>query len=112
VDRSLRVNLEKESANDLPPSPDCPTESCSHRKRDGSILMQQNARVDLKVISQASGVPLSGLPGYAYDSRGGRGISVYVMDTGIDPSHPVSVKELSMVKMAQSVHIYRNSEIC
>jgi len=52
--------------------------------------MQQNARDDLKVISQARGAPLPGLPGYAYDSRGGRGITVYVIDTGANPNHRVS----------------------
>jgi hypothetical protein len=53
--------------------------------------MQQNARDDLKMISQARGASLSELPGYAYDSRGGRGITVYVIDTGINPNHQVRV---------------------
>jgi len=56
--------------------------------------MQQNAHDDLKMFSQAN-VPdariLAGLPGYAYDSMGGQGITVYVIDTGINPGHPVSV---------------------
>jgi len=55
--------------------------------------MQQDARDELKVISQARGAPLAGLPGYAYDSRGGRGITVYVIDTGINPDHPVSATD-------------------
>ncbi len=42
------------------------------------------------MFSQASDVSLSELPGYAYDSMGGRGITVYVIDTGINPNHPVS----------------------
>jgi len=91
VDRSLRVNLERPIASSSPPSPNC-DESCSHQKRDGTVLMQQDARDDLKVLSQARGArSLSGLPGYAYDARGGREITVYVIDTGIDPEHPVSV---------------------
>jgi len=95
VDQQLPVNLETESASDAPPSPECPPEArdCSHRKRDGSILMQQRARDDLKMISQARGAPLSGLPGYAYDSRGGREITVYVVDTGINPDHQVCVTD-------------------
>jgi len=56
--------------------------------------MQQDARDDLKLISRARGVEL---PGYAYDSRGGQGITVYVIDTGINPDHPVSVANLSIV---------------
>ena len=52
--------------------------------------MQQGAVDDLKVLSQARGAPLPQLPGYAYDSRGGRGITVYVIETGINQGHPVS----------------------
>jgi subtilisin family serine protease len=48
---------------------------------------------DLKMFSQARGASLSGLPGYAYDSMGGQGITVYVIDTGINPNHPVSVTD-------------------
>jgi cerevisin len=51
--------------------------------------MQQDARDELKMISQARGASLSELPGYAYDSRGGRGITVYVIDSGINPNHEV-----------------------
>jgi len=54
--------------------------------------MQQDAPDELKVISQAKGASI-GLPGYAYDARGGRGITVYVMDTGINPDHPVGVTD-------------------
>jgi len=52
--------------------------------------MQQDARDELKIFSQARGARLSALPGYAYDARGGQGITVYVMDTRINPDHPVS----------------------
>jgi len=55
--------------------------------------MQQAARDDLKVISQARGASLSELPGYAYDARGGRGITVYVIDTGVNPNHRVSLTD-------------------
>ena len=92
MDRPLQVDLERQRAS-TPPSPNCPPENCSHRKRDGSILMQQDAGDELKVFSQARGVSLADLPGYAYDARGGRGITVYVIDTGINPDHPVSATE-------------------
>jgi subtilisin family serine protease len=55
-------------------------------------MVKKDASDDLKVISQARGAPLSEL-GYAYDLRGGLGITVYVIDTGIDPNHQVSVKD-------------------
>jgi len=92
VDRPLRVNLGRETGGS-PPPPNCPPENCSHRKRDGTILIQPDAPDELKVFSQAANAPLPGLPGYAYDSMGGRGITVYVVDTGINPDHQVSVTD-------------------
>jgi subtilisin family serine protease len=80
-----------ESVNTLPSS-DCPLESCSHGKRDGNILVQATALEELRQISQARGArSLEALPGYAFDSVSGMGITVYVIDTGINPHHPVSV---------------------
>jgi subtilisin family serine protease len=55
--------------------------------------MQEDAYDDLMVISQASGALLEDLPGYAYDSVGGQGITVYVVDSGINPAHEVSVTD-------------------
>ena len=52
--------------------------------------MQQDALDELKMFSQARNAYLPGLPGYAYDARGGEGITVYVVDTGINQDHPVS----------------------
>jgi hypothetical protein len=76
-------------ASGTPPS-NCPSENCSNRKRDGTILTQGNAPQELKMFSQARGASLSRLPSYAYDSMGGRGITVYIIDSGITPNHPVS----------------------
>ena len=109
MDQLLPVNLETENASETPPSPNCPPENCSHRKRDGSILMQQDARDELKVISQAGGALLSELPGYAYDSRGGRGITVYVIDTGINPNHPVSVTDYELPIWLTPFQEFRNT---
>jgi subtilisin family serine protease len=68
-----------------PLSPDCPPESCSQGKRN--ILVQATPLEDLRQISQARGArSLAALPGYAYDSVGGMGITVYVIDTGINPN--------------------------
>jgi hypothetical protein len=55
--------------------------------------MQDDAFDDLVVISQASGAPLDDLLGYAYDSMGGQGITVYVLDSGLYPAHEVSVTD-------------------
>jgi hypothetical protein len=71
--------------------------------------MQQNARDELKMFSQARGAPLSELPGYAYDARGGQGITVYVIDSGINPNHEVrgTYYQESAIEL-----VSRNSEIC
>ena len=93
MDQPLQIDLETDSVTGTTPSPNCPPEGCSKRKRDGIILMQQNAPDELKIISQARGAYLSRLPGYAYDSMGGRGVTVYVIDTGINQHHPVSATD-------------------
>jgi len=92
VDPSSPANLERPSASD-PPSSNCSTEDCSHRKRDGFITMQQTILDELKMVSQAPGASLLDLAGYAFDSVGGRGITVYVIDTGIYLNHRVSVTD-------------------
>ena len=94
VDPSSPANLEGPSASDSEsPSSNCSTEDCSHRKRDGFITMQQTILDELKMFSQAPGASLLELAGYAFDSVGGRGITVYVIDTGIIPNHPVCVTD-------------------
>jgi len=95
VDPLLRANLERGRASGTSAPSNCPPETCSHRKRDGTILMQDDAQDDLVVISQASGASLDDLPGYAYDSMGGQGITVYVFDSGLYPAHEVSVTDVS-----------------
>jgi len=55
--------------------------------------MQQTILDELKMFSQAPGASLSELTGYTFDSMGGQGITVYVVDTGIDPNHQVSVTD-------------------
>ena len=99
VDPSVPVSLERASASDSP-SPNCPIENCSHRKRDGTIMMQPTALDELKMFSQAPGASLSGLAGYAFDSMGGQGITVYVIDTGMNLNHRVRMTKLSIVDKA------------
>lgn len=94
--------MERARTKHTPLSLNCSPESCSHEKRDGTILTQQDALDDLKLVSQARGARLAELPGYSYDSRGGQGITVYVIDTGINPNHPVSVIDYSKVNKTYS----------
>jgi len=73
--------------------------------------MQTDAQDDLKIISQARGAPLSALPAYVYDARGGQGVAVYIIDTGINPNHPVRVADYQL-SLRLSHSNFRNSEIC
>ena len=86
---ALQVNLDVSASTDQNLPADCPSDNCSHQKRDGSILMDLYARDELRVFSQARGAWPQDLPGYAYDSRGGQGITVYIIDSGINPDHEV-----------------------
>jgi len=96
VDRTLEVNWGT-SETSTAPSPECPPESsgCSNGKRDGTIHIQPNPPEDLKLFSQARGASLSALTGYVYDSMGGQGVTVYVIDTGLNPQHSVSVATIN-----------------
>ena len=89
VDMTIPFNLERASGSDTPPT-NCPPENCSHQKRDGNFLLQVTEYDELKLFSQARGASLSQLSGYVFDSMGGQGITIYVIDTGINPNHPVS----------------------
>ena len=93
VDTTIQLHLESASGSDTPLTPDCPPENCSHQKRDGDMILQATRYDELKVFSQARGVSLSQVPGYTFDSMGGQGITVYDIDTGINPNHPVSVTD-------------------
>ena len=96
MDRSLEIDLGT-SETSTAPSPECPPGSsvCSNGKRDGTIFVQQNPPDDLKLFSQARGASLSELTGYAYDSRGGQGVTVYIIDTGLNSQHSVSVATIN-----------------
>jgi hypothetical protein len=110
-DRQIPLDLENVSGSvNTPPSPNCPPESCSHKKRDGNILVQLTQLEDLRQISQArEAQSLAALPGYVFDSVGGMGITVYVMDSGINPNHPVSVTYYQMIALDSLIS--RNSEL-
>jgi hypothetical protein len=62
--------------------------SLTHQKRD-RVLRQQNARPELKVISQRPGVNLNTLSGYFFEKTADV-VTVFIMDFGINTSHPVS----------------------
>ncbi|KAK2044019.1 subtilisin-like protein [Colletotrichum somersetense] len=46
------------------------------------ISLQRRAPDDLKIISQPKGAKLADLPGFSYGSEAGKGVTIYVIDTG------------------------------
>ncbi|KAF9874375.1 hypothetical protein CkaCkLH20_08358 [Colletotrichum karsti] len=48
----------------------------------GDIRLQSDAVDELKAISQPAGASLAELPGYGYASEAGKGVTIYVIDTG------------------------------
>ncbi|KAK2001495.1 subtilisin-like protein [Colletotrichum falcatum] len=53
-----------------------------------NFKLQSSAVPELKVISQPPGASLAELPGYAFANEGGRGVTIYVLDTGVDVRNP------------------------
>ncbi|KAK1966155.1 subtilisin-like protein [Colletotrichum sublineola] len=52
-----------------------------------NIVLQRRALDELKVISQPKGAKLANLPGFGYSREAGRGITIYVIDSGANPTN-------------------------
>jgi len=61
------------------------------------IPNDNNYPVDLKVISQPPGYPLSDLSTYAYNTENSQEVVVYVVDSGANPVDPVSLQNLILL---------------
>jgi subtilisin family serine protease len=57
------------------------------QKRDGMLERQQSAPLELRMVSQEPDTELA--DDFLFDSVAGEGITVYVVDTGINQAHPV-----------------------
>ena len=58
-----------------------------------NIIYQEDAPLDLKVVSWPDGKDFDGndfLKYYAYDRRGGQSSALYIIDEGINSQHEVS----------------------
>lgn len=66
-----------------------PTTKRRRRLTRRAATSQVPAPAHLKMVTQSKGKKLSDLDGYYYDDTAGRGIRVYVIDTGLDSAHKV-----------------------
>lgn len=62
-------------------------------KRDEILVKDDKAPPELRLVSQPQSQPdldLDKLQNYVYDDKGGQGVTVYVIDSGVNLNHPVS----------------------
>lgn len=59
------------------------------RKRADKYMKQKYALRDIGILSLPSRVPLAEDDGFDYASEAGKGITVYIIDTGVNTAHPV-----------------------
>ena len=52
---------------------------------------QEDAVLLLKIVSQPPEVPMDYLLGYDYMVQAGKGITIYIIDSGANLNHPVSI---------------------
>lgn len=90
-----------EDALELPPSPTTalPSSTSGFPMSTGlpatsvpnppDIRLQSGAVEELRVISQPPGAALNNLPAYGYAAEGGKGVTIYVMDSGANTDNPV-----------------------
>ncbi|KAK1574358.1 uncharacterized protein LY79DRAFT_566041, partial [Colletotrichum navitas] len=77
------------SSASLQPTPTGPPGSPkSNVPNPADIRLQSDAVDELKVISQPAGANLAELPGYGYAQEGGKGVTIYVVDTGVNSQNP------------------------
>jgi hypothetical protein len=57
----------------------------------GPFRRQINADTQLKIVSQPRNIALDDLTGYYYIPEAGRGVTIYIIDSGANLRHPVSL---------------------
>lgn len=65
-----------------------PTKPRLEKRKDTKTTGQPNAQPDLRFISEPKDSTLSSTTDYVFDNSAGVGITVYVIDTGANPSNP------------------------
>ncbi|KAK2005292.1 subtilisin-like protein [Colletotrichum eremochloae] len=89
---SSSIDLNVEAGFDEPSSPVQGQQDEFTREAFGDVIIQspsQNALIDLSLplpVNADGFTPLD-IPGYAFGQEAGKGVTVYIMDTGTNPSH-------------------------
>lgn len=80
----------------------------------GTIFQQNNAVPELRFVSQPQGVPIANIGAYVYDSVGGQGITVYVIDTGANKANPELHSMPGMYQLLRPVQtqLTNEQEVC
>ncbi|OLN86981.1 Subtilisin-like protease 3 [Colletotrichum chlorophyti] len=95
------VTLDEKLEDEQPPA-SAPASTASHRPTatgppgspattvpyPSDIGLQPDALDELKAISQPPGASLPDLPGFGYASEAGKGVTIYVIDTGANAENP------------------------
>lgn len=58
-------------------------------RRANSYMRDKYALRDLTILSLPQRVPLAKDAGFDYPSEAGKGVTVYIIDTGVNTAHPV-----------------------
>jgi len=57
----------------------------------GPFRRQKDADAQLRIVSQPPDIALNDLKGYDYIPEAGKRVTIYVVDTGANLQHPVSI---------------------
>jgi hypothetical protein len=85
------VNLERDTPRDLSNNSWNQSTVQLESRQGNAFIRQEDAELPLKIVSQPPDVPLDYLLGYDYMAQAGRGITIYVIDSGANLKHPVSI---------------------
>lgn len=76
-------------ADNIPSAPK-PGGEWEHIPPPSKIKVQEFPWDDLKIVSQPPGTDIDDLPGFGYAEEAGEGVTIYVLDTGVQEHHNVS----------------------
>lgn len=70
------------------------------------FIRQDNAGSDLRLIAQQKGIPLDWVNGFIYDDSAGEGITVYVVDSGLEKDHEEFTLGTNVASRTRYIHVH------